>query len=618
MLLVTHGPEKVPVEYRRATIAATMAKLSDPNLGFLFFWLYFAWIQIKGKGLGTGWQRACPDGKPRINSSTGRDWAWQVEVARLLPQFVQFLILKARQIGFSFLLANFIVWAAIAFPDQSIAVIANKLQSSRRLMRRARAIYKRLPAWLRDEIPLVSDAIMGFEFANGSRIEPYSGDPDAARSEAASWVIVDEIGEIEHLDEFYASIESIADDGGRLIMFGTAKDNGLEEMVVPAAADGELVETAVVDLLTGERFELPVMRGDNEIEFLFVPDYVHPLRTDEWYARRRKAYKGNLKNFEREHPRDWREAFSAQGMGYFDVTGLQVMREETYRYIEGRDRRGILLSAHGDPTDIIFRDDPYGFVVIHATPEEFDARMALKLPFVIGVDSAGDKIDAGGDAHAASALQIGNVPDPLQDEPKELVRHTQLITIHGRFDTDQYAEQLVRMGYLCGTAVMAIETNGVGGVTMKGVRRLRYPAIYARRTKATVRGGEKITREYGWFSTNDNKHIAYGELERCVRNGYTDVRDYETLIEMGHVVFQGAGRIGANNPKHDDRPDALAIAHAVIPAARAYNGGVILIREPKPEWGTMAWLDAMAQDHYDATHKDRTVLGNENVGILAG
>lgn len=618
-ILLEHGPEKVPPAYRRATIAACMARLSDFDLGFLFFWLHFATLQIKGKGEGTGWQRACPNGKPGVQESTGRDWAWQVEMARVLPQFVQLLILKARQIGFSFLLANFIVWAAIAFPDQIIAVVANKLQSSKRLMRRARSVYNRLPKWLRDEVEMTSPAIMGMEFSNGSRIEPYSGDPDATRSDAADWIIVDEIGEVEHLHEFYAAIESIADDGGRLIMFGTAKDNGLEDFVTPAALDGEEVASCDITLSTGEEMHLPIMLGDDDMHFLFVPDYVHPTRTDEWYDRRRKSYRGNLRDFDKEHPRNWRDAFAASGLGYFDVEPLRVVREETFAYLGERDRRGTLLAAHGDPTDIIFREDPYGFTVIHATEEEFVRLMAKKRPFAIGVDSAGDKIHSGGDAHAATALRVGNAPEPGVETPESFVleRHIQLITIHGRYDSDLYAEQVCRMGYLCGTALVAVETNGVGAAVMKSVRRLRYPALYTRRSRSAQRGAEKLTREYGWYSSNETKNIAYGELERCLRNGYTDVRDYETVLEMGNVLNLGGGKIGAKDPKHDDRPDGLSLAHAIIPHVRAFNGGVVIGAEPEPEWGTLAWLDKMAAAHYAAQNKDATIIGNENHKIMA-
>lgn len=618
-VLLLHGLEKIPAEYRRATVAEAMKRLGDQKLGFLWFWLNLAWIKVKGQGANSGWQRACPDGRPRVNSQTGRDWAWQIEVARLLPQFTQFLVLKARQLGWTYLLANFVVWCAISSPEQDIAVIANKLQSSKRIMRRALQVYKRLPAWLKSEVVLTNDAISNFEFSNGSRVEPYSGASGAARSESASRVIVDEIGEIDNLADFYADVEAISDDGGQLVMAGTAKDNGLEEFVT-VAAEGKEVEACVIPLPDGGTHTLPAMYGENDMTFLFLPDYVHPTRTDEWYEKKAKAYKGNLRNFQREHPRNWREAFVAQGSGYFDAIRLKESRDAAFKQFEERDRRGTLLQSYSDPTDITFVDDPYGYVVIHASEKEFAARLASKRPFVIGADCAGDRIGGGGDAHAASGLHIGRVPEPDDDPDNlgfEVVPHAQLVTIHGRFDSDEYATQLVRLGYLLGTAVIAIEQNGVGGTVLKTARRLRYPALYMRRVKPSNLT-QRVSHEYGWWSDNTTKNIAYGECERCLRNGWTDIRDFDTTLEMGNVLMLGRGSIGARDPKHDDRPDGLAIAHAMIPYARGFAGAVAPNAVHRPEWGSLEWLNARIDAQIAEREGRNRRLGSENRGILAG
>ena len=144
-----------------------------------------------------------------------------------------------------------------------------------------------------------------------------------------------------------------------------------------------------------------------------------------------------------------------------------------------------------------------------------------------------------------------------------------------------------------------------------------------RRSKENERqvanGKAKVLREYGWWSGQETKNVAYGELERCLRNGYTEIRDYETVIEMGNVLHLGGGRIGAKEPKHDDRPDGLSIAHAITPLARVFSAGAVPIssRPDAPAYGSMEWLDKILGDKYAAEHPDRAVIGNENAKILA-
>lgn len=618
-LLFERGPEAIPPAYRRAVLAEAWRRIEDPETGFLFFWLNLAHLHIKGKGYGgVGWQRACPGGKPRRNKA-GRSWEWQAHIAAMLPSHPLLLILKARQIGFTYLLANFVIWCCISAPEQIIAVVANKMQSSKRLLRRALQVYNRLPDWVKDHYAMVNPALSHMEFANGSFVEPYSGDPDAARGDAASRLIADEIGEFDRLDDWWSANESVADGGGQMVMFGTAKDNGIEQWCDDCDKGDELTVLSV-DTGLGEIVRMPVMRSDGDMDFIFVPDNVHPDRTDEWRGKAMKRYRGNLSNFDREHPLNWRDAFTGVGRAYFNEPRLKEVSAVARELFEARDRRGTLLASSTDPTDVRFVEDPFGHVVIHASETEFAELLAQNRAFVIGADCAGDR--ATGDYHAASGVQKGDVPEfsPLTGERldghKDIVPHRQLLTIHGHFDGDEYAELLMRAGYLLGSALIGVEANGVGGGIIRYLRRRHYPNIYRRRTKPTKKG-DKPMLEYGWWSTAETKGVAYGELERCLRNGWTDIRDMATLVEMRNVVSLGGGKIGAREPKHDDNPDGLAIAHAMMPYARVFAGTTVSEDiSAEPEYGTMAWL---LREFDERDRLARTgLLGHNNDRILAG
>jgi hypothetical protein len=615
-ILHEHGADKVPERYRQEVLDAEWERICDPETGFAYFWLWYAMVQIKGrrkKGQAVekgryGWQRACPGGLPRTDSS-GRSWHWQYLVALEIVLYDLLLMLKARQIGMSFEFANLVDWAAMTANEQNIAVIANKLQSAERLVRRAHAVYRRLPGWMRERCPVKSFAIRRTEFANGSVVEPYSGDPNAARSEAATWVFVDEVGEIEHLYEFYAATESVAEgEGCHFVLFGTAKDNGIEAWCIDGDA-GDVVSTQFVPDAGEAGYTIEVREGLNGMHFMFLPYFLHPARDEAWMARKRRTYKGNLANLDREYPGTWQQAFQAVGSKFFDEKARMRAIMSVRDVWEARDRRGTLVMDATAPSGIRFAEDGFGHVVMHASDEEMAAALSDGRPFTIGADCAGDR--PMGDFHAATGLHVGIVPES-DTIPQEVIPHQQLMTIHGYMDGDHYGTLLCRMGLFLNRALLGIEVNGLGVAVLKRCRALGYPKLYARRTAPTTKK-DRPGRELGWYSTSANKSMGYGEAERLLRNEWIDIRDPETLEEMGQVLTLGGGKIGAREPRHDDRPDGLMIAVAMVPyAGRVVSSEVVTAKA--------ADYDPFSMDrafHRLARKSDKVLIGNEMGDFMA-
>lgn len=581
------GYHKLPTSERNNAVAVEMARVSDQATGLGYFFRHYAYVQIKGAGKDKGWQRFCPDGGARVSRDTGKTWDWQIGLMDWMLAFDVFLLLKARQLGMTFVDANVALWAAISAPDQNIAVVANKMQTSKRFNRYVREAYKRLPEWMRDQIQMTNDGLTRLEFSNGSAIEPFSGSPGASRSMSATWVFVDEVGEIERLDEVFGDLEACADNGGRVVMFGTS-DGEMGGVLQQWCADGEAGEeigTIGQPMPDGTVFDIPVKFGENEIGFAFLPWHLHADRDQAWLHTKRRRYRGSLAEFEANYPNSVAEAFHAAGRSYFDATALMRQIERERPIFEARDVRGTLLWEDRASLRVKFVPDPYGHVVLHCSMAELEERIAMRRPFVIPADCAGD--DATGDYHAAHVIQCGVIPD--YDEERRgvvMVPHVQLMTIHGMMDADHYAELLVRAGYMFGLALIAPEVNGVGTAVVKEIRRMRYPALYSRRTQADVKG-EKVTKKLGWFSTDTSKHVAHGTCERHLRNDELEVRDMDTLYELLSIRHLGGGRLGAPKPKHDDRSDALTIGAAIIPKARPFQRAGSSGDPDAPEWNTL-------------------------------
>lgn len=576
-LLHKGGLGAVPEALHDAVLAEEVKRLSCMETGLEYYGIHYGYLWVKGSGIGYGWQRFCPDGKARVSKSTGRDWSWQPKIWNILGKHYILLIIKARQLGFTYGCALVAQWAgqwAGLVSSQQIAIVTNKMSNSKRLVRRARDMYRRQPEWLNALSPMVNDGIMRMEYRNGSSIEPFAGNEDASAGEAATLVLVDEVGKIDNLDEVFAGLEACADSGGRIIMWGTANErqsgigSTLHAWAVDCTSGSEKIAFTTQGP-EGEMHNLPIYESDAGMGFMFLPWWLHADRDIRWYERKKRLYKGNMAKFGAEYPNDWESAFIGAGMSYFDIPSLvkqaererQIDEEHGIEKWEVRDRRGTFLWVNKDQHHVKFMEDPYGEVVLHFADKEYSEIMGARQPFVISADCRG--MGREGDFNAASAVRVGRVPMHEHDVVKEedLLPWEQFATIHGHMDSDQYAEQLVRMGWYFGGAMISIEMNGVGVATAEAVRRIGYPHIYTRRVKPDHKN-MKRTKMMGFYSTALTKGVGYAETERLLRNGWLILRDVATIGELMLIKHLKAGGIGAPSHKFDDRADAIVIACA--------------------------------------------------------
>tara|TARA_R110000851_G_scaffold78789_4_gene173758 strand:+ start:98 stop:1678 length:1581 start_codon:yes stop_codon:yes gene_type:complete len=130
------------------------------------------------------------------------------------------IILKARQLGISTTVAAYVCWLMLFHRDKSILVVATKLGTAANLVKKAKAIYKNLPAWLRIATIEV-DNRNSFELSNGSQVKASSTSGDAGRSEALSLLVVDEAAIVEGLDEMWAGLYPTLSTGGTCIALST-------------------------------------------------------------------------------------------------------------------------------------------------------------------------------------------------------------------------------------------------------------------------------------------------------------------------------------------------------------------------------------------------------------
>jgi len=146
----------------------------------------------------------------------------------LLESFVDYrfnIILKARQLGISTIVAAYIVWLMLFYRDKNILIMATKFATAANLVKKVKSIIKQLPPWI--SIAEISvDNRTSFELSNGSQIKASSTSADAGRSEALSLLVVDEAAHVEGLDELWTALYPTLSTGGNCIALSSPNGVG--------------------------------------------------------------------------------------------------------------------------------------------------------------------------------------------------------------------------------------------------------------------------------------------------------------------------------------------------------------------------------------------------------
>ena len=230
-------------------------------------------------------------------------WPAQFSVLNDVISHRQVIVLKARQLGLSWLLICYAVWLCIYHPGQSVLVFSRNLESANEMIRRARGVFMRL---LNQPTHLTVDNVTSLAWANGSRMKSFAATEDAGSAFTASLTILDEFAKMQYADKLYTSVKPTIDDGGRMAIIATAKGKGNRFHIMWSEAQKHL----------------------NNFHPIFLSWMARPDRDRDWYERvKRDAI--SLANHQQEYPSNPFEAFaSAVGLVYGNFTVENLTDDE--------------------------------------------------------------------------------------------------------------------------------------------------------------------------------------------------------------------------------------------------------------------------------------------------
>lgn len=147
-------------------------------------------------------------------------WDFQEAVLKDFQNNRLNIILKARQLGMTELMATYVLWFALFQKDKTIVVVSKNRKAASDLLKRVKYAYKKLPTWMKIS-KMISDNVHTIEFDNDSTIFADASTENAGRGIACSLFIVDEAAFITTLEEMWSAVFPSIDNGGSCIVSST-------------------------------------------------------------------------------------------------------------------------------------------------------------------------------------------------------------------------------------------------------------------------------------------------------------------------------------------------------------------------------------------------------------
>lgn len=251
-----------------------------------------------------------PEGEP----IPFRMWDEQEDVLDAFIDEAITVILKARQLGLTWIALHYAVWL-LAFaqhtPRARILLLSKTLDDAKKLLRRVRRILMMLPPFLRpvegQRTGAPGESVTELVLQTRGSVQSLPASPKAARMETVTFALVDEAAFQQAFQDTWQALLSALGATGQAAVVSTG--NG------PAEAPGE--GQAYARLWTRARSgedEQTAEGRTRAMRGIFLPDSTHPGRSDEWRAEQQDKFITD-EDFYAEHPETEEQALMGRVEG---------------------------------------------------------------------------------------------------------------------------------------------------------------------------------------------------------------------------------------------------------------------------------------------------------------
>lgn len=260
-----------------------------------------------------------------------QSWPSLLERARSWEQGNDEVILKARQLGFTWLMAAYLTWRARN--GAACAVFSVGQREAREVIRRIRYIEANLPAWMQDEPGGSADEV---RYPSGGSVHAFPSTEHAGISYTFQVIAADEGAFHPYGAQNYAAYRPTISAGGQFLLFSTA-----DPSLGPAGF--------FYDIYWASK------RGETPYKAVFVPWDARPDRDEAWLANERSAFTGLPEEFDAYYPSSDAEAFVGRsGLVYGEFsTTRHVVSEHPWEWKNSVRKVAGVDFGGGDPTAVV-------------------------------------------------------------------------------------------------------------------------------------------------------------------------------------------------------------------------------------------------------------------------
>lgn len=224
-------------------------------------------------------------------------WPAQHDIASAMDRERLLVILKARQLGISWLACLYALRLCTLWPGQPVLCLSRGQLEANELVNRISTMHHEHADRAQTFPRLVADNTADLEWDNGSTVVSLAATKNAGRSLTAALAILDEWAFMAWPRETLAAVKPTIDAGGKLWIISSADGSGT----------------------TYHQFWEHAKAGASGYTPLFLPWFAHPDRGPDWRDQKLRESSGDTTTIMREYPANDLEAFTAAAGRIYDV-----------------------------------------------------------------------------------------------------------------------------------------------------------------------------------------------------------------------------------------------------------------------------------------------------------
>ncbi len=468
-------------------------------------------------------------------------WGWQADVLDWWHDPVQrkFLMLKARQLGITWLACAYGLWHLLYRPGSNVVCYSHDLPAAKKLILRVWIMYLSIPEYLRNHVEVItprrselpSEIIRLRDKGTGfySTFQALSATEKAGHGDTVTLGIMDEMARADYAKGIYEAINPATSRGGRFLGISTA--NGVSN---PETGTGNFFH------------HLWFTKEAKNLQSMFLPWYAHPERggngiedrpDPDWYEREAKALPEIERN--RQYPLTPDDAFTLSGDLFFDREALGFYRQD-------RNHARALMKGQFVPISYLqakFAHLRDGITEVYGKPQEGHA-------YALGADTATGK---------GQDFSVAHVIDLTSGEIVAKIRC--------KIEIPRYAYQVYWLAkYYSPTTNCIVMPERQGGwgealiIALKDGTQAspKWPRIY--RHKGFTKANRPIVEEYGYPMSESNRGHLLSSLGEKIRQRWFPFLPGGTVGELGTFVHrEERPSPRAQDGSHDDEVISLAL-----------------------------------------------------------